>query len=380
LFKPLFGYFWNLKVRQITMMLKRKNGLLIFKNLLPFLVAIFTYWLVSKGSENPALIEYNYSKGLYPFVATILSGLSDLFSFSMWDVFWSVMVLLLLLAIGLLITRRIKFGWFFLRTLQITALLYSFFYFSWGFNYFRLPIEKRLNWTRHIEKKDMFPAVLDSLISSANASRVGIAITDYPAIDSLVEASYRDHATYFGYSYPNGSRRPKTMLFTWFFAKSGVSGYFGPFFNEVHLNGELLPTEYPFVLAHEKAHQFGVSGEAEANFMAWFICNTSSDKRLKYSANIQLLQYFFADPYHHDAIVEYLKRFDKKAMADIMAQRNHWKELRNETLDKAQTSANNAYLKSNKIHEGVMNYNSVVRLAIEWYLNEYQIDDLTPTK
>jgi hypothetical protein len=217
--------------------------------------------------------------------------------------------------------------------------------------------------------------VLDSLISNANTSRVEIKKTDYPAMDSLVEESYRSHATGLGYNYPNGSRRAKTMLYTWLFAKSGVSGYFGPFFNEVHLNGELLPTEYPFVLAHEKAHQFGISGEAEANFIAWYICNESGDNRLKYSANIQLLQYFFADPNHHEAIKEYLKRFDKKAMADIMKQRSHWKELRNETLDKAQTTANNAYLKSNKIHEGVMNYNSVVRLTLEWYLNKYQTAD-----
>ena len=271
-----------------------------------------------------------------------------------------------------MIFRKIKPGIFLLRTLQVAAVMYAFFYLSWGYNYFRQPIEKRLNWTRHIEKKDMFPTVLDSLISNANASRIEIAESDYPAIDSLVEASYRTHVSYFGYNYPNGSRHPKTMLFTWFFAKSGVSGYFGPFFNEVHLNGVLLPTEYPFVLAHEKAHQFGISGEAEANFMAWYICSESGDNRLKYSASIQLLQYFFADPFHREAIKEFLKRFDKKAMADIMAQRNHWKELRNETIDKAQTTANNAYLKSNKIHEGVMNYNSVVRLTIEWYLNSEQ--------
>jgi hypothetical protein len=249
--------------------------------------------------------------------------------------------------------------------------LYTLFYFSWGFNYFRQPIEKRQRWTRHIEKKDMFPAVLDSLISDANASRVVIKLSDYEDIDRLIENSYRDNAENFGYKYPNGSRKPKTMLYTWFFAKSGVSGYFGPFFNEVHLNGELLPSEYPFVLAHEKAHQFGISGEAEANFMAWYICHSSKDNRLRYSASIQLLQYFFFFFHHREAIKEYLKKFDKKAMADIMAQQDHWKELRNETLDKAQTSANNAYLKTNKIHEGVMNYNSVVRLTIEWYLNEY---------
>jgi hypothetical protein len=378
--KLLFGYFWGEQERPFIMSTNRKRGWQIFKNLLPFFIALITFWLVETGSNHPERIENFYSKGLYPVVAKIFSAFSNLFPFSVWDLFWSVVVVLVLLSIGLIISRRMRFWRFLLRTLQIAALLYAFFYISWGFNYFRQPIEKRLNWTRHIEKEDMFPAVLDSLITGANASRVEINYADYKDIDSLVEASYRDHASYFGYDYPNGSRKPKTMLFSWFFAKSGVSGYFGPFFNEVHLNSELLPTEYPFVLAHEKAHQFGIPGEAEANFMAWYICSQSKDNRLKYSAQIQLLQYFFGDPYHREAIREFLKRFDKKAMADIMAQRNHWKELRNETLDKAQTTANNAYLKSNKIHEGVMNYNSVVRLTIEWYLNEYQVNDSTLQK
>lgn len=362
------------------MKFKAKKGSLTFFNLLPFLAAISTFVLVELGADHPDWIEKYYSNALYPVVATLFSGVSGLFPFSLWDIFWSLFVVLALFILGKVLFGKMKFFLFLLRTLQLAALLYSFFYLSWGFNYFRQPIEKRLNWTRHIEKKDMFPTVLDTLISNANNSRVEISAADYPAIDSLVEVSYRENAPHFGYSYPNGSRRAKTMLYTWFFAKSGVSGYFGPFFNEVHLNGELLPTEYPFVLAHEKAHQFGISGEAEANFMAWYICNSSSDNRLRYSASIQLLQYFFGDPFHQEAVREYLKRFDKKAMADIRAQRDHWKKLRNATLDKAQTTANNAYLKSNKIHEGVMNYNSVVRLTIEWYLNEYQQIDSPRSK
>lgn len=351
--------------------LKKVKSVVILKNTVPFLIAASTWYLVEKGASHPEAVEKYFSGGLYPLISPILSGFSRWFPFSLWDLFWSVVVLGVLLSIGLVLARKIRFGSFLLRVLQISALLYSFFYFSWGFNYFRQPIEKRLGWKRHIQKEDMFPTVLDTLISYANASRVEIPAADYPEIDSLVEASYRDNAASLGYNYPNGSRKPKTMLYTWFFAKSGVSGYFGPFFNEIHLNGALLPTEYPFVLAHEKAHQFGISGEAEANFIAWYICHSSKDNRLKYAATIQLLQYFFADPYHQEAVREFLKRFDKKAMADIMKQRNHWKEMRNETLDKAQTSANNAYLKSNKIHEGVMNYNSVVRLTIEWYLNRY---------
>ena len=362
------------------MKLKAKKVPLSLSDLLPFLVALLTFAGVELGASHPDWVEKYYSAALYPIVATLFSGVSGLFPFSLWDIFWSIFILFALVILGRLLFGKTKIFTFLLRTLQLAAILYAFFYLSWGFNYFRQPIEKRLNWTRHIEKKDMFPAVLDTLISNANNSRVEITVADYPAIDSLVEVSYQKNAAYFGYHYPNGSRRAKTMLYTWFFAKSGVSGYFGPFFNEVHLNGALLPTEYPFVLAHEKAHQFGISGEAEANFMAWYICNSSSDNRLRYAASIQLLQYFFGDPFHQEAIREYLKKFDKKAMADIRAQRDHWKKLRNATLDKAQTTANNAYLKSNKIHDGVMNYNSVVRLTIEWYLNEYQQPDSLRSK
>ena len=358
--------------------LKKFNLSLV--NLLPFASALLIFFLVELGNRYPEMIESFYSKGMYPVIAFLFSAISGLFPFSLWDIFWARFVLFALFTLGRVILLKLKPGRFLLRALQVAAILYSFFYLSWGFNYFRWPIEKRLNWNRQIDKNDIFPEVLDSLISNANASRVEYTAADYPVIDSLVEASYRDHASAFGYSYPNGSRRAKTMTFTSFFAKSGVSGYFGPFFNEVHLNGKLLPTEYPFVLAHEKAHQFGFSGEAEANFMAWFICNASIDKRLKYSANIQLLQYFFGDRFHREAIREYLKRFDKKAMADIMAQRNHWMALRNETLDRAQTTANNAYLKTNKIHEGVMNYNSVVKLTLEWYLNTYPGMESKPSK
>ncbi|MCE1199829.1 MAG: DUF3810 domain-containing protein, partial [Marinilabiliales bacterium] len=349
---------------------RKKKAILI--QAIPFLVALLVFLLVELGSGHPRWVETVYSRGIYPFIAALFSSLSQWSPISLWDLFWTLLIVALLILLGLALSGKMNRWRSLLRLFQFAALLYAFFYVSWGFNYFRQPFEDRVGWKLPLNREAPFATVLDTLINQANRSRTEWTGKDYPAIDSLIEAGYGQYAGKFGYAYPNGSRRPKTMLYTWFFAKSGISGYFGPFFNEVHLNGELLPTEYPFVLAHEKAHQFGFSGEAEANFMAWYICANSPDNRLRYSASIQLLQYFFADPSHHDEIVEYLKRFDKKAMADIMKQRSHWKALRNETIDKAQTRANNVYLKSNKIHEGVMNYNSVVKLTLEWYVNEIQ--------
>ena len=89
-------------------MQKRRKSVRIFMNLLPVLLALVTFLLVEKGSDYPQLIEKWYSKGLYPFAAWILSGFSHLFPFSVWDVFWSIVVLILLYAFGLLLTGKLR--------------------------------------------------------------------------------------------------------------------------------------------------------------------------------------------------------------------------------------------------------------------------------
>ena len=127
--------------------------------------------------------------------------------------------------------------------------------------------------------------------------------------------------------------------------------------------------EYPYVLAHEKAHQFGITNEAEANLAAFVICTTSEDKRLQYSGYVNLLLYFLSDASQLKDATDYVRMIDKKVILDLRFQRSHWQGLRNTTLDQMQTSANNAYLKTNHIEEGVKNYNKVVALAIGWYRN-----------
>ncbi len=336
----------------------------------PFLLALLTFLLVEWAAKNPSAVEKYYSAGIYPFIAAALSFVSRQVSFSLWDTFWILLIVGLLISLVMIIFRKLPFWRSLLRLLQLAAFLYALFYLVWGYNYFRPPIAKRLKWAKVAQTDEHFLVLFDTLISSANKSRTLIRYADYKAIDQAIEQSYREHARELGLRYPNGSRRPKTMLFSSFFAKSGVSGYYGPLLSEVHVNGNTLPTEYPFVLAHEKAHQFGITGEAEANFIAWYICSKSADQRLQYSGNLQLLRYFLADAFAAKDIKKYLQRFDKKALEDILAQRSHWLALRNATLDKAQTAANDAYLKSNKIDDGVKNYNSVVALTITWYFNQ----------
>jgi hypothetical protein len=344
----------------------RHSSLLLFW---PFVLAGLVFLCVRFSIHNPRLVEIYYSSGVYPVIAKLFSSFSNLFPFSLWDVFWVIVILLIISGLILSGFRIIKWKWFGLRIAQLLAILYSFFYLAWGLNYFRPGIESRIGWEKPKPDETVFRSVLDSLIINTNRCFVKISLSDYPMINELVEESYNNNSAQLGTGYPNGKRRTKTMLFSSFFAKTGVSGYFGPFFNEVHLNSRLLPMDYPFSLAHEKAHQFGIASEAEANLVAFVICTTSEDQRLQYSGYMFLLLYFLKDAVHMKGYQDFVNKIDKQVILDLQFRRRYYEGLENKVLDKAQTAANNVYLKTNNVEGGVKNYNQVVALVISWYHN-----------
>ncbi len=269
----------------------------------------------------------------------------------------------------LVIFKKIRPGWYFLKILQVIAFLYSFFYISWGYNYFRPTIDKRLSWQKTSDTEAFFTGILDSLIVNTNRNYTSLVSSEYEKFDSIIEESYRKNSAKLGLNYPNGVRRPKKMIFSSFFSKLGVSGYFGPFFNEVHLNRNLLPMDYPFVLAHEKAHQFGITREAEANFVAFVICINSNDQKVRYSAYQSLLLYFLKDASHLKNYHDFFDKIDKRVIDDLKLRKKYYTGLQNENLSDMQTAANDAYLKVNKIESGVKNYDQVVALVLGWFYN-----------
>ncbi|MBN1820828.1 MAG: DUF3810 family protein, partial [Prolixibacteraceae bacterium] len=165
---------------------------------------------------------------------------------------------------------------------------------------------------------------------------------------------------------PMGKRRAKKITFSRFFASASISGYYGPFFNEVHVNKFLLPAEYPVILAHEKAHQFGITSEAEANFYAWLICSQSNSEELKYSAELYILRYFFSQGRNLENYRDFVGLLDLWVKDDLIKIENHWMELRNEKVDKAAGKINNAYLKSNNVEKGIQDYTGVVKFIIDF--------------
>ncbi|MBN1987566.1 MAG: DUF3810 domain-containing protein [Prolixibacteraceae bacterium] len=315
------------------------------------------------------ITEQVYSQGLYPHIASAVSAFSKWVRFSLDDLFYLLLILLFCSLIALLFFRKIKFLKAGKIVLNVLAAVFVLFYFLWGFNYFRAGVNTRLGIQEQTPGTEEFLLVFENLVERTNASCQSFENFNAREIDSLVEESYKKLAPVLKLNYPSGTRRAKNISLSNFFAKAGISGYYGPFFNEVHLNSHLLPVEYPFVLAHEKAHQFGITSEAEANFYAWLVCTQSHSKQLQYSGNLALLRYFVNQGFRLEAYSEIIKKLDDRVREDYRKIREHWMRLRNEKVDKVATKVNDTYLKTNRVEKGIEDYQGVVKFVMDFSLD-----------
>jgi hypothetical protein len=341
----------------------------VILNLLPFIFAIITFIIVRLAFKNPQIVESCYSEVIYPVVSIFFSWLNGFFACSLWDIFWVMFFLLLIAGLIAVILKKLKFGKYVLRTIQMIAILYAVFYLLWGFNYFRPDIGTRLGWKSFKPDEVFFRQILDTLITKTNFCRITVSDSDYLSLNTLINESFNKNRSVLKIKFQDVKMRPKKMLFSSFAAKLGLSGYFGPFTNEVNLNSKLLPFDYPFSLAHEEAHKYGIANEAEANLVSFIICTSSDDQRLKYSGYMMLLLYFLNDAEKLSDYTTIIKKIDRNVIDDLRFRRKYYEKLQNKTLEKVSSAANDAYLKANHIKTGIKNYDQVVALTISWYRN-----------
>ncbi|HHU26222.1 MAG TPA: DUF3810 domain-containing protein [Bacteroidales bacterium] len=385
------------------------------------IVSIALFALIILFSYVPLLSEW-YMRVVYPGVATLLSSFSGLFSFSLYDLFLIGAVLWLLVIIVLAIVRRSGFVRFLFSLLRFVTVLVAWFYFSWGIAYFRQDFYTRCEVEEVAYDSEGFHDFVTWFIEHANQSYLDFAGTggaetgkigvtngnsvidlagtggaetgkhsgkgwgsgmkeqggiggrggiDKKAIQAELESVYQKLHEQLRLAFPNGKRRAKPMMFEPFHTKTGVSGYFGPFFNEVHVNHYSLDFTYPFTLAHEMAHQFGIGLESEANLYAFIVCAASDDKQVRYSAYVSTLGYVLNDARRilPDEYKEIYQSVRPEILNHLKQNREHWLAARSAPLSNAQDKVYDAYLKTNKVSTGQVNYSEVVGLLVSSYNN-----------
>lgn len=336
-------------------------------------VSAILFVLILLFSLFPALSE-GYMRHVYPLVATGLSFVSGLFPFSLYDLFLIVAMVWLLMLILFAFIRRSGFVRFLFSLLRFVTVVVAWFYFSWGIAYFREDFHTRGNVEEVPYDSEQFKDFATRFVEQANRAydgRTGVysAGMDKEGVRQEIESVYQRLQGPLRVAYPNGKRRVKPMMFQSLYSKTGVSGYFGPFFNEIHVNDYSLDFTYPFTLAHEMAHQFGVGPESEANLYAFVTCASSGDPRVRYSAYASTLGYVLNDAYRFlpDEYESIYHSVRPEILEDLKRNREHWLAARDEALSSAQDKMYDAYLKTNKVSSGQENYSEVVALLVSSY-------------
>ena len=337
----------------------------------------------------PDLVESVYSRGLYPLVAHALAWTNAWFPLSLAEasslavVAWLIWCIVrwrrgiagsteatprpwprrALAATGRLAMRAwIVAGWVFLA-----------FLFLWGFNYARPPLATRLG----LETGEIAaPEVLElarRAISAANRDHrlLGVAVDEasrLPMTSSelnvAIDTRYRELRLP-GDELGNLASRAKPLLSSTVFSYLGISGIFIPFTGEPSFNRLVPDASLPITVAHEKAHQRGITDEGEANLAAAIACAGADDPYLRYAAHLYMGMVLVGSVarYAPDEAAEVWAGLDNGPAADVRAMREFWDHYRSRVTPVA-ARINDAYLRSNRVPGGVQSYGRVVGLLV----------------
>ena len=310
----------------------------------------------------PDLVERAYSHGLYGRLQPAVSSISGLSPIALLDAAAAVLLAALIVAcvrryrssgLRTAVTRTL------MTSLVTAAVIYLWFLLFWGFNYRRLPLEQKLAYDSSRITRENGVQLGRLAVERANAlvEEARVAPIDTAALLGAlgtVLAHLRERPLF-------AAPEPKRSLLALYFRKAAIDGMTDPFFLEIIVNPDLLPSERPFVIAHEWAHVAGFADESEANFIAWLACLRASPAS-QYSAWLSAYQHISSG----------LPLEDRRTLAgalspavrvDLVAERERF----NRSSPAVRTAARGAYdtyLRANRIEEGIANYNAVVRLML----------------
>ena len=296
------------------------------------------------------LVEKVYSRFVFPTVSHIAAPLADAVPFSWLDVAIVAFVAILIYCL------RTRNGAVLVATLSVA---YLWFFWSWGLNYHRPPLESRMA----IDAAKVQSADIDGFAQTAAAelNRLWPVVAGKDASREAIAALAASRVRLVcsrieGRDWPAPSRVKRSLLADSWFEIAGIDGMFNPFGHEPLVASGVLQFELPFVMAHELAHVRGIPNEGDANLVAVLATVASGDPAFQYSGWLNLWLYL-RNP-ERDRLLEAGPRRDLQLLfARMRAQQAPW-------ASSLQAAILDWHLKANNIPEGRASYSRFVALAI----------------
>jgi hypothetical protein len=324
-------------------------------------------------------VERLFANGLYPAIQPRLTALSNVVPIALFDVLLVAATAVVIMWLARALAQLKKDGWWFpVRIGTLAAVLYLIFLAVWGFNYRREPLRRTLPFRQERVTHEALRQLAARTADELNAIYPQLPAA-WPAWDDLprqLEPSFERARASAGPRWRVELGRPKHSLLNAYFKRTAVDGMVDPFFLEVLVNQDVLPTERPFIVSHEWGHLAGRADESEASFLGWLTC-MNGPLWARYSAWISLYGTIVAGLPSDEqraitATLEPGPRRDLVALSERIARQSSVVARRVSQL------TYDRFLKANRLREGVASYGLVVTLLLGTAVEVPSLDSQLP--
>lgn len=339
-------------------------------------------FLISRiASFFPRFTETVYSNSIYKFFSQILSTITGVLPFSLGEILFITIVLLIVSwfvkLILLLFKNFTNFKCFLIKSLQNILITISIVYFvfiiMWGLNYSRLPFAETANLEVKNSSVTDLKKLCESLVIKTNELRAFLN-EDSNGVMYIPE-NYSNLSKRAKIGYKNASKiypqldgnygRTKGVFISNIMSYMGISGIYSPFTGEANVNVNIPQSMLPVTISHEMAHQYGFAREDEANFIAYLTCSMHTDIDFQYSGNVLALIQSMNILYEYDTegYLELSNMYSEGLKRDLIYISIFWQQYSG-PIEKASSKLNDTYLKSNQQKDGVNSYGRMVNLLL----------------
>lgn len=258
------------------------------------LLLIIIFLIVISILKNNVAIAENWTRTFGRFYTTSIGKVVSELPFSLTETMFIIVVIssVVFLAWGFSLLGNKNYLGFVNRVLMISLIVVgtvTMYNASVGMGYHRksLSIEKydgEIDSTKFKEIATYFVNDYNHCSEELSFSNEGEIILPYSQkelVERLRNEFHKlDGDDYFSKYTPTAKPLMSSGIFT---AASIVGLYFGVF-GEINYNNYCTSAELPFTIAHEMCHAKGVMREDEAQLLTFYICVTSKDPLIRYSA------------------------------------------------------------------------------------------------
>ncbi len=331
-------------------------------------------------SMQKGWVEEYYSTGIYPYISIVQRFLFGWIPFSAGDIFYALMVLLLvrhtLQCIKTIQKRQANISYWKRvgRRLMTTALIvYISFNLLWGLNYNRYGIAHELkldkyNYTTQdlIYLTEQLAGRVNELHELALINREQLKRKKYLFKETVSAYKAYGEGNDAIFSYNISSIKPS--IFSYLGNYLGFTGYYNPFSGEAQVNTTVPVYTQPFTACHEIGHQLGYAKESEANFAGYLAASSSENPAYLYAVYFDM--YAYASRYLYMSDSAALKTINaslspgvKKDFNDLRAFYKKYETPIEKTIDRLYAE----FLRVNEQPSGKMSYNEVIGLLIAYH-------------